>query len=99
MCWVENAIFFGLLRGVRTRRRRRFRIACGCVEPMFLNVPRRGGPMTPKRRLSDSGVSRRDLIRIGAGGLGFGLFGGLGPVPYVLRKASLAAAAAQSGKI
>ena len=55
--------------------------------------------MTPTRRLSDSGVSRRDMMRMGAGGLGFGLFGGLGPVPHVLREASLAAAAEPSGKI
>jgi uncharacterized protein (DUF1501 family) len=55
--------------------------------------------MAGKRRLSGSGVSRRDMIRLGAGGLGFGLFGGLGPVPNVLRQASLAAAPAQSGRI
>ncbi len=52
-----------------------------------------------KSRLSDCGVSRRDMIRIGAGGLGFGLFGGIGPVPFVFNRASLEAAAAQSGKI
>jgi uncharacterized protein (DUF1501 family) len=52
-----------------------------------------------KDRLSDSGVSRRDMMRLGAGGLGFGLFGGIGPVPYALRQASQAAAANQSGKI
>jgi uncharacterized protein (DUF1501 family) len=39
------------------------------------------------------------MIRIGAGGLGFGLFGGIGPVPFVFNRASLEAAAAQSGKI
>jgi len=51
-------------------------------------------------RLSDgSGVSRRDLIRLGAGGVGFGLMGGLGPVPYVLAQASRATAASTSGKI
>ncbi len=49
--------------------------------------------------LSQSGVSRRDMIRIGAGGLGFGLFGGLGPVPAVLAQASQAVASRQSGKI
>ena len=32
--------------------------------------------MAGKSRLSDCGVSRRDMIRIGAGGLGFGLLGG-----------------------
>jgi uncharacterized protein (DUF1501 family) len=55
--------------------------------------------MTTKNRLSDSGVSRRDMIRLGAGGLGFGLFGGIGPVPYVLSEASQRAAASPSGKI
>jgi uncharacterized protein (DUF1501 family) len=55
--------------------------------------------MSTKNRLSDSGVSRRDMIRIGAGGLGFGLLGGIGPVPYVLGQASRAAAATQAGKI
>ena len=49
--------------------------------------------------MSDCGVSRRDMIRIGAGGLGFGLLGGIGPVPFVLNRASLEAAALQSGKI
>ena len=38
--------------------------------------------------LHDCGVSRRDMMRIGAGGLGFGLFGGIGPVPYVFSQAS-----------
>lgn len=47
----------------------------------------------------DSGVSRRDVMRLGAGGLGFGLFGGLGPVPEVLAQASRAAAATTSGRI
>src|SRR4029078_1680066 len=55
--------------------------------------------MTTKNRLSDSGVSRRDMMRIGAGGLGFGLFGVIGPVPSVLSQASAAAAANASGKI
>ena len=49
--------------------------------------------MTTKNGLSDSGVSRRDMMRFGAGGLGFCLFGGIGPVPQVLGEASLAAAA------
>jgi uncharacterized protein (DUF1501 family) len=39
------------------------------------------------------------MMRIGAGGLGLGLFGGLGPVPFVLSQASQAAAATESGKI
>ena len=54
---------------------------------------------TTSRLSHGSGVSRRDLMRLGAGGLGFGLFGGLGPVPYVLAQASRATAAASSGKI
>jgi uncharacterized protein (DUF1501 family) len=55
--------------------------------------------MPTRKLLNDSGVSRRDMIRLGAGGLGFGLLGGIGPVPFVLNRASLEAAAAQSGKI
>ena len=39
------------------------------------------------------------MIRLGAGGLGFGLFGGLGPVPAVLGQASRAAAGNSSGRI
>ena len=49
--------------------------------------------MTSKSSWRDSGVSRRDLMRLGAGGLGFSLFGGIGPVPYVFGQASRAAAA------
>ncbi len=59
----------------------------------------KGDPVTPRTRLTDSGVSRRDLMRLGAGGLGFGLFGGIGPVPYALTQVSQAAAAAQSRRI
>ena len=55
--------------------------------------------MTTKNRLDDSGVSRRDILRLGAGGMGFSLFGGVGPVPEVLGQASRAAAANTSGKI
>ena len=51
------------------------------------------------KKLTDCGVSRRDLMRLGAGGLGFGMFGGLGPVPYVFSKASEVASATDSGKI
>ncbi len=54
---------------------------------------------TTSRLSNGSGVSRRDLIRLGAGGVGFGLFGGLGPVPYVLAQASRATAASTTGKI
>jgi uncharacterized protein (DUF1501 family) len=39
------------------------------------------------------------MMRLGAGGFGFGLFGGLGPVPYVLGQASRAAASNTSGRI
>jgi len=59
----------------------------------------RRSPVTTKNRLGDSGVSRRDMIRLGAGGVGFGLWGGIGPVPYLLSQASRAAAATQSGRI
>jgi uncharacterized protein (DUF1501 family) len=55
--------------------------------------------MSTKDPLRDSGVSRRDLMRLGAGGFGFGLFGGIGPVPAVLSQAAAVAAANQSGKI
>jgi uncharacterized protein (DUF1501 family) len=51
------------------------------------------------QKLKESGISRRDMIRLGAGGLGFGLFGGIGPVPYVFSRASEVAAASDSGKI
>jgi uncharacterized protein (DUF1501 family) len=47
----------------------------------------------------ESGVSRRDLLRLGAGGIGLGLLGGLGPVPPVLGQASRAVAASAAGKI
>src|SRR6476619_4588113 len=55
--------------------------------------------MSTRNPLSGCGVSRRDLLRIGAGGLGLGLYGGLGPVPYVLAQASRASTAATSGRI
>ncbi len=55
--------------------------------------------MTGKGNWRDSGVSRREVMRLGAGGMGFGLFGGLGPVPQVLAQASRAAAATTSGRI
>ena len=55
--------------------------------------------MPTKDLMSGSGVTRRDMIRMGAGGLGFGLFGGFGPVPHVFSQASLQAAAHDSGKI
>jgi uncharacterized protein (DUF1501 family) len=49
--------------------------------------------------LSASGLSRRDLLRIGAGGIGLGLAGGLGTVPTVLAQASKSVAAKPNGKI
>jgi uncharacterized protein (DUF1501 family) len=50
-------------------------------------------------RLRNSGVSRRDMMKIGAGGVGFGLFGGIGPVPYVLSQAGRAASTSTDGRI
>src|SRR5437762_10390912 len=55
--------------------------------------------MPTKHLVGGSGVTRRDMIRMGAGGLGFGLLGGFGPVPRVFSQASLQAAALDSGKI
>jgi uncharacterized protein (DUF1501 family) len=55
--------------------------------------------MTSKSSWRDSGVSRREVMRLGAGGLGFSLFGGIGPVPHVLSQASRAAAGTTSGRI
>ena len=55
--------------------------------------------MSTHDKLAGCGVSRRDMLRIGAGGVGFSLFGGIGPVPAVFGKASEAAAASASGKI
>ena len=58
---------------------------------------RRRIPMT--NPWNECGVSRRDVLRLGAGGLGLGLAGGLGPVPTVLAQASRRAAANPTGKI
>jgi len=55
--------------------------------------------MSVHDKLAASGVSRRDMLRIGAGGVGFSLFGGIGPVPAVFGKAIEATAASASGKI
>jgi len=44
--------------------------------------------------LAGCGLSRRDLMRLGAGGLGFSLFGGIGPVPAAFAQATAAAAPA-----
>ena len=55
--------------------------------------------MTSKSSWRDSGVSRREVMRLGAGGLGFSLFGGIGPVPLVLSQASRAAVGTTSGRI
>jgi uncharacterized protein (DUF1501 family) len=49
--------------------------------------------------LSASGLSRRELLRIGAGGIGLGLAGGLGTVPTVLAQASRSVAAKPSARI
>lgn len=55
--------------------------------------------MSTKDPLGDSGVSRRDMLKLGAGGLGLGLFGGVGTVPPVLAQASRTAAANPAGRI
>ena len=55
--------------------------------------------MTTKDPLGDSGVSRRDMLRLGAGGLGLGLFGGIGPVPPVFAQATRSVAANPTAKI
>jgi uncharacterized protein (DUF1501 family) len=55
--------------------------------------------MTAKDVLGASGVSRRELFQLGAGGLGLGLLGGVGVVPPVLAQASRAGAANPTGKI
>ncbi len=55
--------------------------------------------MTVRNPLRGCGVSRRDLLRLGAGGLGLGLYGGVGPVPLVLAQASRAAATTTAGRI
>ena len=55
--------------------------------------------MTSKNPLAESGVSRRDMLRLGAGGIGLGLLGGVGPVPPVLAQASRSVAAKPTGKI
>lgn len=55
--------------------------------------------MQGKTPLDDSGVSRRDLLKLGAGGVGLGLLGGLGPVPPVLAQAARGAATRPNGKI
>src|SRR5690348_5049789 len=55
--------------------------------------------MTTNDRFRDTGLSRRELLQLGAGGLGLGLLGGIGPVPPVLGQASRAIAANPSAKI
>jgi uncharacterized protein (DUF1501 family) len=55
--------------------------------------------MTIDQLSSASGVSRRDLLRLGAGGIGLGLLGGIGPVPAAFGQASRNAAADTAGKI
>jgi uncharacterized protein (DUF1501 family) len=55
--------------------------------------------MNSNNSCGESRVSRRDMLRIGAGGLGLGLLGGIGPVPPVLAQASRHAAANSTGKI
>jgi uncharacterized protein (DUF1501 family) len=55
--------------------------------------------MTTNDRFRDTGLSRRELLQLGAGGLGLGLLGGIGPVPPVLAQASRAVAANPTGRI
>lgn len=55
--------------------------------------------MTTRKTLTDCGLSRRDLMRLGAGGIGFSLMGGIGPVPSVFAQANAAAAANDSRRI
>src|SRR5262245_14830696 len=55
--------------------------------------------MRSKHPLSDSGVTRRDVIRIGAGGLVLGLLGAFGPVRRVFNQAGLQVAAQDSGQL
>ncbi len=55
--------------------------------------------MTTKNRLGETGLSRRDMLRLGAGGLGLGLFGGIGSVPPVLAQASRSVATNGAAKI
>src|SRR5947208_14751249 len=49
--------------------------------------------------LSASGLSRRDLLQLGAGGIGLGLAGGLGTVPSVLAQASKSVSANPTARI
>jgi uncharacterized protein (DUF1501 family) len=55
--------------------------------------------MTADRRLEDAGLSRRELIKLGASGVGLGLLGGVGPVPAVLAQAARASSADAGSKI
>src|SRR5262245_51622965 len=85
-------------------------VAVNSHEPTNLHPPmrtrytsvtsqRRRSLMTTKNPLTGIGVSRRDMLRLGAGGIGLGLLGGIGEVPPVLSQASYSVAANQSGKI
>jgi uncharacterized protein (DUF1501 family) len=55
--------------------------------------------MSTKNPLEESGVSRRELLQIGAGGLGLGLLGGVGSVPPVLAQTARSIAAGTNAKI
>ena len=52
----------------------------------------------PIRTRTDFGLSRRDLMRLAAGGIGFSLAGGIGPVPSVFAQANAAAAPASDSR-
>jgi len=55
--------------------------------------------MRQRDPLSASGLSRRDLLKLGAGGIGLSLAGGLGTVPTALAQASKSVSAKPNGKI
>ncbi len=55
--------------------------------------------MSTKDVLADSALSRRELLQLGAGGLGLGVLGGVGPVPAVLAQASRRVSPNATGKI
>jgi uncharacterized protein (DUF1501 family) len=51
-----------------------------------------------RKTLAACGLSRRDLMRLGAGGIGFNLLGGIGPVPAVFAQANAAGASAEDSR-
>lgn len=55
--------------------------------------------MSTKNPFQGSGISRRRLLQLGAGGFGVGLMGGIGTVPPALAQAARQAATGTSGRI